>query len=78
MQYVPENVGSEVADMGKIVYRWTAGIHPHFAGVDGVKILFRSRQGIKKSKCHGNLFGNLKFKVKNSKSGQQNNRLIRR
>ena len=42
----------EIADMGKIVHRWTTGIHRHIRRIERLKNFFAIRQRIVKSNIH--------------------------
>ena len=45
-QHVLHNVGAEVADVGEMIDRGTAGVHLHLAGLVGNKVFFLVGEGI--------------------------------
>ena len=46
-QDIFKNIGSEVPDMGKIMHRWTARIHPYRVAIGGCERLGCSCKGVR-------------------------------
>ena len=64
-EHVREQKGFEVADVGKIVHGWTAGIHRHMRGIERFKNFRAIGQGIVKSNVHNCVRGvGVKVKMK--------------
>src|SRR5206468_13130915 len=52
-QHVLPEVGPEVADVGVVVHRRTAGVQTHLARVEGGELVLLTRQGVVEPNGHG-------------------------
>ena len=46
LQHVLHNIGAQIADVGKMVHRGSAGVHLHLVGMVGDEQFFLMGQGI--------------------------------